>query len=159
MVKVLFVCLGNICRSPLAQGLFEQAVKTYGLQAQISADSCGTSNYHIGSAPDRRTLDNARSNGLELIHKGRQFQIADFTQFDYIVAMDQENLAHIQRLQRENNLLFPNLYLMRHFDPSKDHDDVPDPYYSGEQGFQDVYDILTRSSERLLKYLASQIIA
>jgi protein-tyrosine phosphatase len=147
-INVLFVCLGNICRSPLAEAIFKHKVKQKGWSDLIYADSCGTSNYHIGGNPDPRTIANATKNGIVIDHCGRQFSAADFESFDYILAMDSSNYRNIMRL--ENSSKFgKKVQMMRAFDPNGD-GDVPDPYYGGERGFQDVFDILDRSLENFL---------
>ena len=157
MTKVLFVCLGNICRSPLAEGLFRKAVDSSHFADRIICDSCGTSNYHIGELPDSRTRENAWQYGLELSHRARQFSLDDFHKFDFILAMDRQNLSVIQQWQKENTIEYPNLSLMREFDPLQSHPDVPDPYFGGPGGFQEVFDILARSSDRLLQHVISEI--
>ena len=147
---MLFVCLGNICRSPLAEALFLKNVRNAGLEEFFQADSCGTSNYHIGDSPDSRSYANAKSNGVTIEHKGRQLTYDDLLNFDYILAMDRSNLKDIQSLaqghQDEGEII-----LMRDFDPSVAHPtDVPDPYYGGINGFQEAFDILNRSTKNLL---------
>jgi len=149
MVNVLFVCLGNICRSPLAEGIFAKMIKEQGLQDQISCDSCGTAAYHIGSQPDSRTVSNAKGNGLILNHQARQFVGSDFDRFDHILVMDQSNLGNV-RIFEEYKEGVSKVELMRAFDSEETNGDVPDPYYGGERGFQDVYDILYRSCAKLL---------
>src|SRR5688572_8369678 len=104
MINVLFVCLGNICRSPLAEGIFKDIVKKKGLNNKISIDSAGTGNYHIGADPDHRSIKVARKYDIELDHKARQFVKRDFDDFDYIIAMDQNNYDNIKRLKREASL-------------------------------------------------------
>ena len=150
MKKVLFVCLGNICRSPLAEGLAKKIADNMGISDTVEFDSCGTSNYHIGEQPDRRTVENAKSNGLQLNHKGRQFDRADFREFDYILAMDSANLTNIKKLDQTNEF-DDKVFLMRDFDPDFPGEDVPDPYFGGSEGFQNVFDILNRSVEHFIK--------
>jgi protein-tyrosine phosphatase len=154
MKRVLFVCLGNICRSPLAEGLFTQKLIEKGLQSKYKVDSAGTSDYHIGELPDERTRENAEQNGLRLNHRGRQFSIDDFRHFDLIVTMDQSNLEKVLSQCRNKNDA-AKVILMRHYesDQSLKNTDVPDPYYGGEKGFQNVYDILDRTTENLLEEL------
>jgi len=149
MTKVLFVCLGNICRSPLAEGIFRQMTKSRGLENEILCDSCGTSNYHIGSEPDERTRANANVNGVKLYHKARQFKASDFEEFDYIMPMDASNFRNITVFPQAKTTK-ATLQLMREYDPEGKGLDVPDPYYGGEQGFQEVFDILNRSCASLL---------
>ncbi len=152
--KVLFVCLGNICRSPLAEGVFKKKVIEQGLDQQFVIDSCGTAAYHVGDQPDPRSAANARTNGVFLDHRARQFHRSDFEEFDYILAMDRSNLRNIQSL--EGSASDYELSLMREFDPEAKGADVPDPYYGGERGFQDVFDILDRSTAVLLEHILKQ---
>ena len=148
--KVLFVCLGNICRSPLAEALFKKHVDENGLNDEFIIDSCGTSNYHIGDPPDRRSYANAYQNGVVVEHAGRQLTYDDLLNFDYILAMDYSNLADIQQLSKDDPAE-GEIMLMREFDPDlASPQDVPDPYYGGDQGFQHVFEILDRSTSSLL---------
>lgn len=151
MKKVLFVCLGNICRSPLAEALFRKHIQTNGLDQSFSCDSCGTAAYHVGSPPDNRSVANALANGLSYTHSGRQFSRQDFDQFDYIIAMDQSNFDDIQSLNTSGH---SNIYKLRDFDSIANGSDVPDPYFGGEQGFQDVFEIIDRSTGLLLEDLS-----
>lgn len=144
MKKILFVCLGNICRSPLAEGLANKIAKESGLEQKVVFDSCGTGAYHIGEQPDPRTMANAKSNGLIIKHQARQFDKSDFREFDYILAMDQDNLANIKKID-QTSAFEDKLFLMRDFDSLSPGADVPDPYFGGSEGFQNVYDILERS--------------
>lgn len=152
---MLFVCLGNICRSPLAEALFKQKVNERGWSKYFYADSCGTSDYHIGDPPDRRTVANARNNGIEINHRGRQLSRDDFERFDFILAMDKDNYADIVAMAGGKSLE-GKLFLMRYFDPEAKNSEVPDPYYGGEEGFQQVFQILDRSVEGFLDYLAGR---
>lgn len=153
MKKVLFVCLGNICRSPLAEALFNKHVKDRGLQDKFIGDSCGTAAYHVGEQPDNRSRANAEENGLVYSHKARQLAIADYVEFDLIVPMDTSNLSNIKKLYPESNT---EIKLMRDYDSGYEGADVPDPYFGGEQGFQNVFDILDRSTNALLDKLLSK---
>jgi len=155
MVKILFVCLGNICRSPLAEGILKSQIKEKGLDEHIVVDSCGTSKYHIGEQPDSRTVSNAKENGLELNHEARQFEKEDFRQFTYIVTMDSANLNCIQRIDQTKGFE-DKMMLMRAFDPENKNADVPDPYFGGEDGFQQVYDILDRSVTNFLDWVVEK---
>lgn len=154
-ISVLFVCLGNICRSPLAMNIFIREVRNRGLESYFDIDSCGTSDYHIGSSPDPRTVENARKNGLDVNHKARQFNWFDFDKYDYILAMDKGNLANIKSLDGEGHFN-DKLHLMRDFDPLDKGAEVPDPYFGGDQGFQNVFDILSRSVHNFLNHLEAE---
>lgn len=151
MIKILFVCLGNICRSPLAEGVFASYVSQKGYDAVLRCDSAGTAGYHIGSDPDHRSIKTARDYGIELCHKGRKLSLADFQEFDYILAMDQNNYRDIQDLGRKANGK-ANVFLFRDFDP-EGKGDVPDPYYGGMPDFEEVYQMCYRTSENLLTYI------
>ncbi|MEL7003542.1 MAG: low molecular weight protein-tyrosine-phosphatase [Bacteroidota bacterium] len=152
MIKVLFVCLGNICRSPLAHGILLNEINKRGLNGKIQVDSCGTSQYHIGEPPDSRTVENARQNGINLDHKARQFERSDFREFDYIVAMDNANRTNALRLDQTFEFS-GKVLLMRDFDQGYEGTDVPDPYFGGEKGFQNVFDILNRSVNTFVDHL------
>ena len=150
MVKVLFVCLGNICRSPLAEGVFKQRVKEADLEDKIFVDSAGTSGWHIGEAPDPRSIEVAWQNGIELDSDGRKAISEDFQKFDYIIAMDGNNYSDLKRLPGSSIEGAAKLNLMRDFDDIGKGQDVPDPYYGGDDGFTYVYDLLDRSCRNLL---------
>jgi protein-tyrosine phosphatase len=151
-LRVLFVCLGNICRSPLAEALFNDKVRREGLHVHIEADSCGTGDYHIGEQPDSRTQASARKHGVAMDHRARQLEHTDLDDFDFIIAMDQANYRNIMRLA-EAGRNDHKITMMRSFDPHADNEDVPDPYFGSEKGFQEVYEILDRSTENFLAYL------
>jgi protein-tyrosine phosphatase len=152
--RILFVCLGNICRSPLAEALFKHKIKERKLEDLFEADSCGTANYHIGDWPDPRTIRNAAKNGVAINHLGRQLCTADFDGFDRIFVMDKSNLTNSLRIADERH--HGKVALMRSFDPIGKDMDVPDPWYGGENDFQEVFEILDRSVDRLIDHLVSK---
>jgi protein-tyrosine phosphatase len=157
MIAVLFVCLGNICRSPVAEGVFRRQIEEAGLSAQIRCDSAGTAAYHIGQLPDRRSRDNAHQHGLSLIHRARRVAGADFSEFTYFVAMDEVNFQTLQNLSWKSTGLSSDdhIFLLREFDPDAgDNPDVPDPYYEDALVFEEVYQIIERSCRRLLLWLS-----
>lgn len=153
MVKVLFVCLGNICRSPMAEAVFNKLVLERGLQHKITADSAGTSRYHLGEDPDPRTIDCAINNQTPISHKARQVAAADHSTFDFILAMDQNNYNDTRQILGKEH---PNLRLMREFDPAAESLNVPDPYFGGMDGFQRVHDMLLRSCTQLLDHIINE---
>jgi protein-tyrosine phosphatase len=152
MINVLFVCLGNICRSPLAEGILIHALRDKGLENQVRVDSAGTSNYHIGDSPDPRTMRNARENHVILTSKARQFSEDDFKNFDHILAMDTSNYQNILRLDRGERYEH-KVRLLREFDSQDKGADVPDPYFGGEDGFAEVFEIVDRSVRAFLDHL------
>jgi protein-tyrosine phosphatase len=152
-MKILFVCLGNICRSPLAEAIFNHKIREKNREGEFFADSCGTSTYEIGNPPDHRTIKNAQKNGVSIQHIARQLNKTDLEKFDLILAMDQHNLDVIMRLPNAA-LHKGKIKLMREFDPVGN-GDVPDPYYGGEKDFQLVFDILDRSIENLIAVITS----
>ena len=154
MIKVLFVCLGNICRSPLAEAIFDHQVKARGLENSFSSDSCGTGGYHIGADPDHRSQQVAQKYGVPMKHAARKFSSSDFQEFDYIIPMDQQNYDDIVSATGRSH---PGLMLMRKFDPETEGSaDVPDPYYGGQDGFEKVYQMLERSNNEFLDFLVKQ---
>lgn len=150
MVKVLFVCMGNICRSPTAHGVFRELVRQEGLEDAIQIDSAGTHAYHVGNPPDQRAQATARNRGIDLSDlRARQVNPEDFERFDYVLAMDEENLAILRELcppGREERL---RLFL--DFAPQRPEREVPDPYYGGPQGFEHVFDLVEEAARGLLE--------
>lgn len=151
---VLFVCLGNICRSPLAEGIFIHRAKERGMLERLRVDSCGTGHWHAGSRADPRSLDVARAHGIELPSIARQYDPRTDLEFDWIVAMDRQNKADLLRAGAPR----ARVRLMRSFDPALADEpasrlDVPDPYYGARGGFQEVFDMLSRACDGLLHEL------
>ncbi len=150
MINVLFVCLGNICRSPLAEAVFRNKIINLGFDEMVACDSAGTANYHVGDLPDSRTIDVAQAHSIPIDHRGRQFLVEDSEAFDYLLAMDSSNYRNmISEMGSAPN----HLFLMRHFDPLNKDADVPDPYYGGVDGFEKVYKILDRSIDEFIDFL------
>ena len=147
--RVLFVCMGNICRSPTAEGVFRALLADEGLEDDFEVDSAGTHDYHIGEPVDDRTLRAAAARGVNLSYRtGRQARAADFDDFDYVIAMDRQNLHHLQRLA--GGKADGRLHLMMDFAPELGMRDVPDPYFGGHDGFERVLDLVQTAARGLL---------
>lgn len=155
MVRVCFVCLGNICRSPTAEGIFRKLVSEAGLSAGISIDSAGTGDWHVGEPPDARATEAARVRGITLQGRAQHFTSAHFARYDLVVAMDRDNRRNLQRLAR-TEADKAKIRLLREFEPTSSKDlDVPDPYYGGIDGFAQVFEICERSCQGLLEHVRS----
>ncbi len=140
--SILMVCLGNICRSPLAEGLMASKVDT----SKIKVDSAGTADYHVGALPDKRSIKVAKENGIDLTKlRGRQFQVADFDRFDKIYVMDASNYQNVIRLARREEDKNKVEFILNEITPNENAE-VPDPYYGGESGFQHVYELLDEAT-------------
>ncbi len=152
VTSVLFVCLGNICRSPLAEGVFAHLARQADLDVRV--DSAGTGSWHVGERPDARALAVARAHGVELPGHARQVDAGDMRDFDHVIAMDGANLAHLAALRRSSGGS-ARLRLLREFDPEARGDqDVPDPYYGNRRGFEECFQIVKRSCRGLLEEVA-----
>ncbi len=151
-ISVLFCCMGNICRSPTAEAVFRSRVEEAGLAQQILIDSVGTHDYHIGNPPDPRTQRAARQRGYDMSGlRGRQVAAADFTRFDYVLAMDNANMAILQRLCPQTQR--DRLGLFLEYAGSHREREVPDPYYGGEDGFERVLDMVEDAAAGLLMHI------
>ncbi|HEY0515888.1 MAG TPA: low molecular weight protein-tyrosine-phosphatase [Solirubrobacteraceae bacterium] len=149
-MRLLFVCLGNICRSPTAEGVMRHVLAQAGMEDQIELDSAGTGSWHVGSAPDPRATAAAADRGVTLAGAARQVTAQDFEDFDLILAMDRENLADLRALAPDEQTR-RKVRLLREFDPAVDGEhDVPDPYYGGEDGFGTVFELVHAACEGLL---------
>ncbi|MEW6563726.1 MAG: low molecular weight protein-tyrosine-phosphatase [Pseudomonadota bacterium] len=157
-VKVLFVCMGNICRSPTAEAVFRQRVEAAGLDERIVIDSAGTHDYHIGEAPDPRTQRAAQQRGYDMSGlRGRQVSSVDFELFDYVLAMDHSNLSILKRLRPHGAESHLGLFL--EFADRHREREVPDPYYGGADGFERVLDMVEDASEGLLHHIRNKHLA
>ncbi len=155
-IKVLFVCTGNVCRSPLAEGIFFHYLDQQNLSNYFEIDSAGTSDYHVGEAPDERAIAVAANYGIELTHVARQFAVTDFTNYDYILVMDHLNYDAVVALAHKEQY-HDKVFLFRTFDPlAEDFYDVPDPYYGGVEDFSEVGEIVTRASVGFLDFLKQE---
>jgi len=147
-MKVLFVCLGNICRSPTAEGVFRQRLRLAGLDGRVETDSAGTGDWHVGKAPDSRACQAAGRRGYELdTLRARQVRLEDFQRFDLILAMDHDNLARLQALRPGSARAELDLLLRRY---GLGRDVVPDPYYGAADGFEEVLDLIEQACDALL---------
>ena len=154
MHKILMVCLGNICRSPLAAGILSHKMKMHGIDAEVH--SAGTANYHIGQAADRRSIETARKHDIDIIsHTGRQFQAKDFESYDTIYAMDRDNYRNILSKARNEKDKAKVKMLMNEVLPHENLE-VPDPYYGGPEGFENVYRMINMASDEIIKKIKKQ---
>jgi len=153
-VKVIFVCMGNICRSPTAHGVFRHLVNESGLSHQIEIDSAGTHAYHIGNPPDGRSAATAKRRGIDLSDlRARKVDLGDLYQYDYVLAMDKDNQRIL--LDMAPSDVKHKIRLFLEFAPHWGKQEVPDPYYGGEDGFEHVFDLVQAASEGLLAEIVS----
>ncbi|MCF7202285.1 low molecular weight protein-tyrosine-phosphatase [Pseudomonas oligotrophica] len=154
-MKVLFVCLGNICRSPTAEGVFRRRLRDAGLQARVEVDSAGTADWHAGKAPDARSCRAAATRGYTLdALRARQVSAEDFQRFDLILAMDHDNLARLEALRPQGSRAEVDLLLRRY---GLGCDAVPDPYHGGADGFDEVLDLIEQAADRLLDEVRARL--
>ena len=154
-MRLLFVCLGNICRSPTAEGTMRRLVSEAGLEGELELDSAGTGAWHVGSPPDGRATAAARARGIVLEGRARQVAPTDFQDYDLVLAMDRANQRELRALARDSSEA-SKVHLLTEFDPSiaeGEEVDVPDPYYGGEDGFEEVLDLVEASCEGLLEQI------
>ncbi|SRR5690606_24467628 len=153
-MKVLFVCMGNICRSPTAEGVFRHRVRAAGLESRIVIDSAGTEEWHAGKAPDRRSSQAAARRGYDLTaQRARQVEAEDFQRFDLILAMDHDNLIRLRAARPETASAEMDLLLRRYGLGEI----VPDPYYGGDEGFEHVLDLLEQAADALLDEIKGRL--
>ena len=157
MIRVLFVCLGNICRSPTAHGVLQQKITQRGWQYQVEVDSAGTAAWHAGKAPDSRSTAAAARRGYDLSPlRARQVTAADLDYFDYVLAMDDSNLLNLQQIGHSENRTQPQLFLQQ-FGQRFNVREVPDPYYGGDAGFEQVLDLIEDACDGLLADIEQRI--
>ncbi len=155
-IKILFVCMGNICRSPTAHGVFRHLVREAGLEHRIEIDSAGTHAYHLGEPPDRRSCETARERGVDIGDlRARRARSQDFLDFDYVLAMDEDNYRNLAELCPSG--MEKKLKLFMDFAPELQVREVPDPYYGGARGFDLVFDLLESASRGLLAELNGRL--
>jgi protein-tyrosine phosphatase len=157
-IRILFVCLGNICRSPTAEGVMRELVREAGLEDAIELDSAGTGGWHVGEPPDERATETAHARGITLEGAAREVRAEDFDDFDLILAMDSSNLTDLRQIARDDQAR-EKVRLLREFDPASAGSgdlDVPDPYYGGPRGFEDVLDLVQAACVGLLDAAARQ---
>jgi protein-tyrosine phosphatase len=149
-IRVLFVCMGNICRSPTAEGVFQNIIEKKGVEHLYSLDSAGTHAYHVGELPDKRAQQTARNRGIDLSYiTARKVAPIDFSHFDYVLAMDSDNYRNLLKICPEEYQDKVQLFL--DYADNFDESDVPDPYYGGPQGFEHVFDLVEDAAEGFLK--------
>lgn len=155
--KILFVCTGNICRSPTAHGIFRDLVKNHELQSLVDVDSAGTHGYHIGEGPDHRAVEIAKLKGTDLSTlRARKLEGRDFKDFDIIIAMDQGHMDIMHAMQPEGSTASLKMFL--EFSPVNEMRDVPDPYYGSMKDFENVYDLCLEACHGLLNYTKNEIV-
>ncbi len=152
--KILFVCLGNICRSPVAEGIFKQKIKERDLEKLFIVDSAGTGSWHVGNLPDKRMRVTALSRGIELNSRSRQIEENDLYEFDQILVMDKDNLEAVKSLTKDHrNPVNSKIKLILNYSKNFQLDEVPDPYYGGQNGFDKVMDLLDDAMDGLIDSL------
>ncbi len=150
--KILFVCLGNICRSPAAEGIFNQKIKDKDVENLFVVDSAGTGGWHVGNLADRRMREAALSRGIELTSRSRQIEDKDLYEFDHILVMDKDNLNAVKSLIKDDiHPVHSKIKLILSYSKKSQLDEVPDPYYGGQNGFEKVLDLLDDAIEELLE--------
>ncbi len=156
MINILFVCMGNICRSPSAEGFFAHALKQYDYSNRVSIDSAGTHGYHVGYGPDPRAVDAAAKFDVDIGHlRSRKVSMSDFQKYDLIVAMDRSNFEDLQRIQPLDSTA--SIVMMMEYHPEGHPKEVPDPYYGGVEGFTYMCELLESATAGLLKNVEERL--
>jgi len=156
MINILFVCMGNICRSPSAEGFFSNALQTSKFRGQVSTDSAGTHGYHVGHSPDARAIETALNFGVDIGGlRARKVSVSDFDTYDMIIAMDRSNFEDLQQIQPAGSKA--TLKMMLHYHPDGQPEDVPDPYYGGMSGFTTMCELLDSATRGLLKEVEERL--
>jgi len=154
--KILFVCLGNICRSPAAEGIFNKKIKDRHLENLFFVDSAGTGGWHVGNLADPRMRETASSRGIELTSRSRQLNKNDLYEFDHILVMDKDNLHAVKSLIKDDfNPVNSKIKLILSYSKESQLDEVPDPYYGGQNGFENVINLLDNAIDGLIDYLTN----
>lgn len=160
MKKVLFVCLGNICRSPLGEATFNKIISERGLEQELQGDSAGIMGWHVGKKADPRAIKTAENHGIEITHVGKKLSREDLTNFEHIAVMDEKNFEDVHTFYYEQMGTPPpadKLFLIRDYDPTvRGVNEVQDPYYEGDEVFEEVYQTLYRSNEKLVDALVEK---
>ena len=155
-INLLFVCLGNICRSPAAEGIMKKMIEDEGLEDRVFVDSAGTSNWNEGNTPDERMRDHGSQRGYDFSSVARTFRSSDFNNFDYILVMDNNNYMNVKKLAKSEEDI-SKIHKMTDFSIESSNDHVPDPYYGGDDGFELVMDLLEDAIKGLLKEIKTKI--
>ena len=155
-INLLFVCLGNICRSPAAEGIMKKMIEDESLEDRVFVDSAGTSNWNEGKTPDERMREHGSKRGYDFCSVARTFRSSDFDNFDYILVMDNNNFMNVKKLAKSDEDV-SKIYRMTDFSKDSSNDHVPDPYYGGDDGFELVMDLLEDASKGLLEEIKKNI--
>lgn len=156
MINILFVCMGNICRSPSAEGFFVNVLEASEYKDRVSTDSAGTHGYHVGHSPDSRAVETASDFGVDISRlRARRVSVSDFSDFDLIIAMDRNNFEDLQQLRPRGSKA--ELQMMMHYHPESQPIDVPDPYYGGMDGFKYMCELLESATRGLLNDIKGRL--
>lgn len=154
MIRVMFVCLGNICRSPLAEAVFNNKIAQSNLSEKVYVESCGTAAYHVGEQPDPRTINVAHNHGIAIHHKAQQLKKEHFVGYDYLIFMDESNVSNAAKITPTNAKSI--VFKLRDFDSINKGADVADPWFGEEDGFEECYQVVDRCCGELLHFLVNK---